>query len=79
MRQIFKIKPKNGYKLRFPNAIDRFLSDDGDTVEWNSYWQRRLNDGDVEIVSTMSEEKKFISESKKKDDEEKGLKYDDSI
>lgn len=57
-KEVHKIKPREGLKLRFP-GIKRFLNPDGEFVEWNSYWHRRLLDGDITVVSTMEEEKNF--------------------
>lgn len=59
MKQIYKIKPKNGLNLRFP-GMNRFLNPEGELVEWSSFWQRRLKQGDIEIISNLAEEKKFI-------------------
>lgn len=61
MRQVHRIKPNNELKIRFP-GIKRFLKAEGEFVEWSSYWQRRLNDKDVTIISSMTEEKKFIED-----------------
>lgn len=58
MKIIHKIKPRDGLQLRFP-GIKRFLNPAGEFVEWGSYWQRRLSDKDIEIISTMEEEKEF--------------------
>lgn len=59
MKEVRKIKPRQDLQLRFP-GIKRYLNPEGEFVEWNSYWQRRLNDKDIEIVSTIDEEKDFI-------------------
>lgn len=77
MKQIHKIKPKQGLSLRFP-GMKRFLNELGEFVEWNSFWERRLNQGDVEIVSTMQEEKAFLEElapknKKKSTKDDKGV------
>lgn len=39
------LKPAPGLKVRMPNG--NHLPDGGAEVELNSYWLRRLNDGDV--------------------------------
>ncbi len=39
------IKPAPGYQVRMPNG--NVLPADGVEVEINSYWLRRLEDGDV--------------------------------
>lgn len=43
------IKPVSGRHLRKEDG--RVLSPDGETVVASSYWLRRLNAGDVEIVA----------------------------
>jgi len=43
------VKPKSGYKIPDPSLND-FLPVDGREVENNSYWVRRLRDGDVVAV-----------------------------
>lgn len=63
MREVHKIKPKAGLKLRFP-GIKRYVNPEGEFVEWSSYWHRRLLDGDVIIVSSTKEEKDFIAAQK---------------
>ena len=68
MERVHKIRPKRGLRIRFP-GIKRFLNQEGEFIEWGSYWQRRLNDDDIEIVSTMAEEKKFIEEQAKQEDQ----------
>lgn len=75
MKKVHKIKPKNGKQLRFP-GIKRFLNVDGEFVEWSSFWMRRLNDGDIEIISDEVEEKKFIEQQsgKKKTLKDEGAK-----
>lgn len=47
-----KIRPKKGLKV--PKLDGTFLKDDGELVKKNSYWVRRLNDGDVELVVEKS-------------------------
>lgn len=40
------VMPKEGLKIRRPDT-KRFLSSDGENVPNNSFWKRRLSDGDV--------------------------------
>jgi hypothetical protein len=40
------IKPRDGLPLTDPDT-GVTLPEEGDEVEWTSWWQRRLNDGDV--------------------------------
>lgn len=40
------VKPKNGILIKRPDN-GRFLKPEGETVPKNSFWRRRLNDGDV--------------------------------
>lgn len=44
MSKIF-IKPAPGLKVRTPQGL--FLPEEGDMVERDSFWVRRINDGDV--------------------------------
>ena len=49
------IKPAAGRKVRHPASgpnRGQVLAAEGEAVTWGSYWQRRLNDQDVEIVPT---------------------------
>ena len=48
MTQI-RIKPADGLIVRKPDT--ELLKKDGETVTVNSYWQRRLNQGDVVIMT----------------------------
>lgn len=41
------IKPRDGLPVLYPEA-GRNLREHGEGVAWNSWWQRRLGDGDVE-------------------------------
>jgi hypothetical protein len=52
-----KIKPVGSKQIPHPGR-GGFLAADGDTVDDNDiYWNRRLKDGDVEIVKSKSEPK----------------------
>lgn len=47
------VKPaREGQQIRRPGG--RHLAPAGETVAWNSYWQRRLNDGDIVIPDPPS-------------------------
>lgn len=46
MEKMF-VKPTPGFKVRRPENPRAFLPDEGDWVERNSFWMRRLFDGDV--------------------------------
>jgi hypothetical protein len=50
MSDIRLIKPGDGRRVRRPDGRGGLLSDAGERVEWNSFWQRRLQDGDVVYV-----------------------------
>lgn len=43
------LKPKNGKKIPDPQRGD-MLPETGRNIDINQYWQRRLNDDDVEEV-----------------------------
>lgn len=34
-----------------------YLSDEAEAVRWSPYWQRRLDDGDIEIVTKEKDAK----------------------
>lgn len=46
MEKMF-VKPAPGLKVRLPDNPRAFLPDEGAEVERNSFWMRRLFDGDV--------------------------------
>lgn len=48
-----KIKPAAGRAVRDP-AKGTLLPEDGAVVEIDAFWRRRLQDGDVEIVTLDS-------------------------
>lgn len=41
------LKPENGLKVRNPQNFDKPLPAEGAWVTLNTFWRRRLNDGDV--------------------------------
>lgn len=47
------IRPANNLKIRDPILRDH-LPSEGRLVEDSAYWHRRLNDGDVEIVTAKA-------------------------
>ena len=60
------VLPKNGYKIPDPSLSD-FLPEQGREVEKNTYWVRRLRDGDV---SEKSPPKPQAKNTVKKEDKE---------
>jgi hypothetical protein len=49
MSDIRTIQAAPGRRVRHPDGRG-LLKDGGEAVAWNSYWQRRLQDGDVVIA-----------------------------
>jgi len=56
------IKPKAGLKIRHPKS-KLFLQEEGEEVLLNTFWRRRLNDGDV--IEVKNEVKEKVVEPKK--------------
>lgn len=54
------IKPAPGLKVRTQKG--EFLPEEGDTVERDSFWVRRINDGDV-VETTPPKAKKPAPEA----------------
>lgn len=50
------IRPAQGLRIRMPNG--NILPTEGAEVELNSYWLRRLEEGDVDLAPLPSKEKK---------------------
>ncbi len=50
------LKPVNGAKIRDPKTKE-FLPEDGKRVEMTTYWNRRIQDGTVKVVSETSQYK----------------------
>lgn len=50
MTDIRTIKAAEGRRVRDP-ATGAVLPEEGQAVTWTSHWQRRLNDGDVIVLS----------------------------
>lgn len=54
------VKPKEGVTLRRPDT-GRTLAVDGEKVPKNSFWRRRIAEGDVELIEQAEGEEKFSS------------------
>lgn len=52
MSELKLLRPADGKKVRRPDG--KHLAEDGETVELNSYWRRRLDAGDVIEVGGRS-------------------------
>ncbi len=50
-----KIKPVKGRKVRKPDLT--YLAEKGESVQLDSYWQRRINQGDVQLIDDKKGEK----------------------
>lgn len=50
--QTIKIKPKKGVLVRDPLTL-KALSENGEEKPKNSYWLKRLKDGDVILTKTI--------------------------
>jgi len=49
---ILKVKPKDKDTIvRMPEKDNKRLAKNGEVVPDNSYWRRRLKDGDIELVN----------------------------
>ncbi len=49
------LKPRDGLKVRKPSGP--LLDPEGEPVLMDTYWRRRLRDGDVEIVPPATSKK----------------------
>jgi len=47
MTEIQRLKPAGKNLVRNPDAGMRHLTAEGEPVEMNAYWRKRLTDGDV--------------------------------
>lgn len=63
-----KVKPIEGMKVLNP-ATNLHISEDGTDVVWSTYWKRRLNDGEIEIIEPEKPVKKATKKSNKKSSE----------
>lgn len=57
------IRPAEGLLIR-DSVTMQFLPKEGKEVVWNSYWERRLNDGDVLIVEQKENAEAVASDAK---------------
>lgn len=62
MSKVF-LKPNEGIKVRDPHT-GNYLPEDGAEVELNTYWQRRLNDGDIVEVKPEKKTKSKDNDNK---------------
>ncbi|UTG75534.1 DUF2635 domain-containing protein [Neisseria subflava] len=53
MANIIQIKPVEGYVVTDPATMQP-LPEEGASVEWSNYWQRRINEGAVELLKTTA-------------------------
>jgi hypothetical protein len=47
------IRPVEGRRMRHPET-KKVIPVEGRSVAWNSYWQRALNAGDIELVPDVA-------------------------
>lgn len=55
----FFIKPVSGVTVRDPETLEP-LAESGELKPKNSYWLRRLNDGDIEVVEQAKKKSKGV-------------------
>lgn len=53
-----RVRPKKGMVVRHPTPPFRMLSEKGESVPKVQYWNRRLKDGDIEIMPETAAPKK---------------------
>lgn len=53
----FFIKPVSSVTVRDPETLEP-LAESGELKSKNSYWLRRLNDGDIEVVEQAKKKSK---------------------
>jgi len=58
MNNTMYVVPKKGVKVRLPDKPNDHLPEDGAEVPRNSYWLRRLNEGDVKQFKKPSKSAK---------------------
>ena len=56
MSTTVRIKPAGHNMVRNPDAAMRHLDPAGELVEMNSYWHRRITDGDVKVIDESEPE-----------------------
>ena len=59
------LKPVNSLKVRDPETLE-FLNPEGEEKELNTYWRRRMADGDVEVIEEQEDQKGIIQKQKNK-------------
>jgi hypothetical protein len=50
MAKVQTLRPKADVKVMLPDRLGQWLPPEGQALEVNEYWLRRIADGDVEIV-----------------------------
>lgn len=74
MEQVF-IKPVSGKRVRDPNDGYAIVPDSGLFVVVDSFWQRRLDDGDIMIVdNSVTPDKRDVTDVSKSTTTKKGAK-----
>jgi hypothetical protein len=63
------IKPKAGKRVVFPRSR-RVLKDAGERVEIDTYWRRRIIDGDCELISPPEPKKATRARTRAPDTQE---------
>lgn len=53
---LVNIKPVSGKIVRDPYDGFEIITTAGKLITWNSFWQRRLNDGDIIIIENANQE-----------------------
>ena len=56
------VKPKTGFVVVDPYG--RIVPEDGATVKWSAYWERRLRDGEIIVAGQKPTRKKTKVEEK---------------
>ncbi len=56
------VRPKEGLKVLNPHT-GRPLLPEGEDVAWTFYWDRRLSDGDIEVVTAKASRKQSAKEA----------------
>jgi hypothetical protein len=64
-RKLVKPSSSEGI-IRFPGSLNRVLKQDGEEVEWNTFWQRRFIGGDIVIPEEVKNQEFIIPKSKKR-------------
>lgn len=72
--KMVKVKPCKGFRVRKPDGD--FLKDEGEMVPASTYWQRRLNFGEIELVGVNAKEQPKKEEPKKEEKKQETKKDD---